>query len=238
MSEASVAEITAGAAHELNNPLTVISGKAQLLASALKGTKHLGSVREIIRSAHHASTLIESVRALCTDATPDRREIVVRDLIEDAVKEARERLEREGGSTGLGGVRINVSENAPPVVFMDPAQLRWVVAELLTNAAQASPKTGIWVRVGTGGGSGRMNITVEDDGDGMSQQTLTHACDPFYSSKTAGRRPGLGLARARRLIEAHGGALEFVSSPETGTRVSVVLERQAWERSSVERPAA
>lgn len=238
MSEASVAEITAGAAHELNNPLTIISGKAQLLAVALRGTKHEPSAREIIRSAHHASQLIESVRALCTDATPARRELVLQELLEDAVNEARERLEREGGRIGLSGVRMSVSENAPAMVFMDPAQLRWVVAELLTNAAQAAPKSGIWVRVGTGGASGRLTITVEDDGDGMSQQTLTHACDPFYSAKSAGRRPGLGLARARRLIEAHGGSIEFVSSPETGTRVSIVLERQAWERSSVERPAA
>jgi signal transduction histidine kinase/HD-like signal output (HDOD) protein len=238
MSEASVAEITAGAAHELNNPLTVISGKAQLLASRFKGTKDAESARAIIRAAHSASTLIESVRALCTDPTPDRREVVLHELLEDAVKEARTRLEHEGGTTGLGGVRLSVSENTPPIVFADPAQLRWVIAELLTNAAQSTPRGGIWLRAGISATSGRLSITVEDDGSGMSTETLAHACDPFYSAKPAGRRPGLGLARARRLVEAHGGNLEFVSSPETGTRVSIHLERANWERPSAERPAA
>ncbi len=238
MSEASVAEITAGAAHELNNPLTVISGKAQLLVSALRGTKNAAHAASIIRAAHTASQLIESVRALCTDIELHRSEVVLNDLLEHGAVEARKRLEREGGDTGLGGVRISLSENAPTVLYVDPAQLLWSVTELLTNAAQAHPKTGIWVRVGLSGGSGRLTLCVEDDGDGMSQQTLAHASDPFYSSKAAGRRPGLGLARARRIVEAHRGVLELSSSPETGTRVSIVLEREAWERSSVERPAA
>ncbi|GAB4546499.1 MAG: hypothetical protein Tsb0013_05380 [Phycisphaerales bacterium] len=238
MSEASAREITAGAAHELNNPLTVISGKAQLLVGALKGTKHAPHAAAIVKAAHTASTLIESVRLLCVDVEVNRREVVLRDMLEHAATEARKRLEKEGGATGLGGVRISLSENAPPSVYVDPAQMTWALAELLTNAAQAQPRSGIWVRVGLGEGSGRLTLCVEDDGVGMSQKAMAHATDPFYSDKPAGRRPGLGLARTRRIVEAHGGALEFASSPETGTRVSIVLERQAWERSSVERPAA
>lgn len=238
MSEASVHEITAGAAHELNNPLTVISGKAQLLSATLQDKKSVEAARTITRAAQQASAIIESVRTLCEDPEPERREVIIRDLLEEAVRDARERLKHEGGTTGLAGVRTVVSENAPATVFADPAQLSWVIAELLTNAAQARPKSGILVRVGMGASTGRLTLCVEDDGDGMSTETVAHACDPFYSAKAAGRRPGLGLARARRLVEAHGGALEIASTPETGTKVSVVLERQAWERPSVERPAA
>ena len=238
MSEASAREITAGAAHELNNPLTVISGKAQLLVAGLKGTKHAPHAHAIVRAAHTASTLIESVRLLCVDIEPERHEVSVRELCDHAMTKARKRLSREGGSDGLREAHVEVSENAPQGVYVAPAQLLWALSELLTNAAQAQPRGPVWLRVGFTPGSGRITFSVEDDGVGMSQRALAHATDPFYSDKPAGRRPGLGLARTRRIVEAHGGALEFASSPETGTRVSIVMEREAWERSSEERPAA
>ncbi len=69
----------------------------------------------------------------------------------------------------------------------------------------------------------------------MSERARRHACDPFFSEKDAGRQPGLGLARARRLIDLHGGDLWIESSPGKGATVTVALEDWKWDASR-ERP--
>ena len=67
---------------------------------------------------------------------------------------------------------------------------------------------------------------MADDGVGMNEETLAHAFDPFYSSRPAGRRTGLGLARARRLVELNGGVIEIDSTPGEGTTARIVLPVQ------------
>ena len=68
-----------------------------------------------------------------------------------------------------------------------------------------------------------MIIQVVDDGDGMDEHTLSHAFDPFFSAKPAGRQVGMGLPRARQLVLTHGGRLDLHSKPDSGTVATITL---------------
>ena len=114
------------------------------------------------------------------------------------------------------------AESVPPI-RVDAAQIAAAVTELLKNAMEASPKEMIRLRVQVDDHDGRLMIEVRDDGRGMSERTLEHAFDPFFSEKEAGRQPGLGLAKARRLVELHAGRVELESSAGSGTVARIVL---------------
>ena len=73
-------------------------------------------------------------------------------------------------------------------------------------------------------------IQVIDDGDGMDQRTLDHAFDPFFSAKSAGRRVGMGLARADQLSKAHGGQIRLRSVLGKGTTASLILPLDSSSR--------
>ena len=87
---------------------------------------------------------------------------------------------------------------------------------------QANPKSTVRV-VADVGSSEHVTVQVIDDGDGMDEKTLSHAKDPFFSAKTAGRRVGMGLPRAEQIISGHGGKLELSSMPDKGTTVTITL---------------
>jgi signal transduction histidine kinase len=88
---------------------------------------------------------------------------------------------------------------------------------------QAQARKQIEVRVHVDSLDDRLLISVRDDGVGMPEHTLNHAFDPFFSDRSAGRGAGLGLARARRLVDLHSGELRLESTPGEGTTAHVAL---------------
>jgi signal transduction histidine kinase len=121
---------------------------------------------------------------------------------------------------------------------MDPDQIGLAVTEVVLNAIQAEPKGSVSVRVHRDAAERRLVIAVEDDGAGMSEHTLSHAFDPFFSARPAGRRSGLGLARARRLVELHGGTIRIRSEAGVGTEVWIALPTDGACVDATERSAA
>jgi two-component system C4-dicarboxylate transport sensor histidine kinase DctB len=128
------------------------------------------------------------------------------------------------GDAGTTTHRVNtiLSEALPPV-RTDPRLLSEALTELLKNALQAKGSHHIELRVQTDPFDDRLKIEVRDDGDGMTEHTLQHAFDPFFSARPAGRQPGLGLARARRFIEAHGGRVSLENAPNGGAVATIWL---------------
>jgi len=114
--------------------------------------------------------------------------------------------------------------DVPPVV-VDSRQVSSALAEVLDNAIRATdPTTGhVAVHAAFDPYSTKVVVTVTDDGCGMDEATVRQAFDPFYSNKPAGRRRGLGLAKALRWIEASGGSIRLESRPEQGTRAVILL---------------
>ena len=117
-----------------------------------------------------------------------------------------------------------------PPARLDPEQIHQAVTELILNAIQSGARGRIEVRVEVEREDDRLLITVTDRGEGMTPETLSHAFDPFFSVKPAGRRLGMGLARAQRLVEAHDGTLELESTPGKGTTARIVLRSWRWRK--------
>ncbi|MEX0886810.1 MAG: HDOD domain-containing protein [Phycisphaeraceae bacterium] len=222
-SMARLGEMAAGAAHEMNNPLAVISGRSQLLAMTLDpNTDQQKAAQTIHREAHRLSDLITGLRLLADPPQPNRRPVDMGKVIDSAIKKAQ-------AQAGRGKDKPHVSlrfRHELPVMRVDPDQVRQAICELLVNAIQASPRSAVAVVAQREPGDEAVIVQVIDDGEGMDKHTLDHAMDPFFSAKAAGRQVGMGLARAQQLIRSHGGSLELRSEPGKGTTATVMLPCQ------------
>jgi signal transduction histidine kinase len=112
-------------------------------------------------------------------------------------------------------------------VLVDPNQMARALTELLRNALESEGSTLIEVRVQISAADGRLLIMVSDNGSGLTPHVLAHAFDPFFSAKPAGRQPGLGLAQAQRLVEAHGGTLTLENSRQ-GKGATATIRLNHW----------
>jgi signal transduction histidine kinase/HD-like signal output (HDOD) protein len=214
---ARLGEMAAGAAHEMNNPLAVISGRAQLLASRLPGgSREQADAEQIWRQSEKLSDLITAMRLFAEPPPARRTPVVAADLLESAIHLL---MQREPSAPAL---RVSGIDDAP-ALQTDPGHTAAALAELLINAVQAKPKTGVRVAASVDPVNDRFLIKVIDDGVGMDAATLQHAFDPFFSAKPAGRQVGLGLARAKRLLECVGGDIDLASEASRGTVATLSL---------------
>ncbi len=231
---ASLGEMAAGAAHEMNNPLCVISGRSQVLAGQLTNPRERRMAEQISEQAQRLSDLITSLHLFTEPPRPEPTRVRLADLVGRAVRLARERA-------GMNApVTVRLAADLPDAWF-DGEQIGSALVELVVNAIEACPRHFVDVQVqidqshesadprevssrDAAAEQGRLMIVVKDDGHGMNEHTLNHACDPFFSVKPAGRQPGLGLSRAQRLVGANGGTIEFESQPNVGTTARIILK--------------
>lgn len=221
-------EIAAGAAHELNNPLTVISGQAQALASGVRDPEVVASAAAIVHAAERMTELITSLHLFASPPKPVRKAADVAEILQKAARIGRQRYLGRARPPGVTSPR----ESAPisiqcdpglPAAFVDRKQIILALSELILNGLQSKPRRGVEVKARVDSFDGRLVIEVIDDGVGMSAKALEHAFDPFFSELPAGRRTGLGLTRARRFVDLHGGHLTLSSKPGKGTTARIAL---------------
>ncbi len=224
---ASVGEMAAGAAHEMNNPLAVISGRSQLLAMQLTDAKESGHARLIAEQAQRLSDIITELMDFAKPTPPKPESCDLAELIDRSLKQAK-------ASPELADRRIEVTLSEQPRVLADLAQVSSALAEVLVNAAQATdPRSGsIEISAAFDRWGGQVVLSIADNGCGMDERTLIRAFDPFYSAKPAGRRRGMGLAKALRWVEGSGGSMRLESKPNQGTRVVIVLPADVRETST------
>lgn len=217
---AAVGEMAAGAAHEMNNPLAVISGRAQLLAGRLKTKKDRESADLIALKAQEISDIITDLMASARPSPPCPEALDVADLLE----RAKNRFESEGQQKlPPPAVDITIEPGCPPVLA-DAGQLEEVLAELLRNAATAADgRVNVNIRAGKATASSRVLIRLADDGPGMDESVLASAFTPFFSHRRAGRGRGMGLTRARCSVQNNGGRMWIESKPGEGTIVFIEL---------------
>ncbi|MFG0330540.1 MAG: HDOD domain-containing protein [Phycisphaerales bacterium] len=224
---ASLGEMAAGAAHEMNNPLCVISGRSQVLAHRLEDTDDRRMAQQIAEQAHRLSDLITSLHLFGEPPAPKRRSVELKALVDRAIESARARRGTD--------IPIEVDSDADDALgWVDGEQVAQALTELIVNAIEAEPETIIRVRIETMREDGRLSISVKDDGRGMSDRTLEHAFDPFFSEKAAGRQAGLGLARAQRFVAAHGGEISLESAPGEGTVATIRLAHDSLANGTAE----
>lgn len=212
-----LAEIT----HELRTPLAVIQGNLEGLLDGVypRDDAHL---EPVLDEARVMSTLIEDLRTLAlaeTGALQLQRESTdLGQLTQDTVAAFRPQAEAAG---------IVITEDfAPdlPPLEVDPTRIRQVLANLLTNALQHTPRGGS-IRINCRaepGETSMVSVSITDTGSGIPPAELPHIFDRFHKSKDS-RGSGLGLAIARNLINLHGGEIGAESEPGRGTTVRFTL---------------
>lgn len=214
-----IGQMAAGAAHEINNPLAVISGRAQLMLGRATTDEDRKLWGNLVQQSQRISDIITDLMNFAAPPPPKPASVPVRGLFESAINLFTNSLPAQAASLKTD---IEV-EDSLPGLYVDRQQLESVLVELLTNATSASP-SGVHVRLSAvPADQGQLLLTVEDDGPGMDDQTLARVFTPFFSAQIAGRRRGLGLARVRRWVEINGGRVQLMSRPGQGTRVLMHL---------------
>ena len=201
-----VGAIAAGAAHEINTPLAVIAGRAHLLAECLNTTE-LGRSAADVKEA--ALKVAEIVEALADSVAPIEIRVAKTDVGELLSEACRDLDSRVAG-------RVSIRTNGPfPVMMLDGFHIRRALVEVLENALRASGDGEVVLEAFES--SEELVLKITDHGPGFSDQGLEHAFDAFFSEQPAGRRQGLGLSTARRLVEAHGGSISIRNRRKGGS---------------------
>jgi putative nucleotidyltransferase with HDIG domain len=212
-----VAEMAAGIAHELNNPLSVIAGRAQLLAQA-EGDGQKRHVLEVIgENAREASGVVDDLMSYAQPPPPRRVPTAIGQILEEAVELARQKTHAEHVN-----VQVHVSPEAGEAL-VDSAQAASALANIIANAVESYKDTVGPVKITAEPVGSRLRLQIDDLGCGMDAQTLKKAASPFFSAKPAGRKRGMGLAFASRLIRLNTGTIDIASRPNRGTTVTITL---------------
>ncbi|MCG8404441.1 MAG: HDOD domain-containing protein [Phycisphaerales bacterium] len=215
----SVVTMAAGAAHELNNPLAVISGRAQMLLESVRDADVRETLETILKQTHACSDIVTELMAFARSPSPEPEAVDLGSCIKT--------LRTELSSAGLVEVdALNVEgmSDTPPVWF-DRRLLNRLLKELIQNAIEATDSASrrLTVKAVPHLAEECVVITVTDNGRGMTAKALGHAMDPFFSNRPAGRGRGLGLSRVQRWLQQGGGAIRIDSTPGQGTHVEVQL---------------
>ncbi|HEY4330548.1 MAG TPA: HDOD domain-containing protein, partial [Phycisphaerae bacterium] len=235
---ASLGEMAAGAAHEMNNPLTVISGKAQLLAGKMVDSGIKSDFSMIAQQCDRLSQIITDMMDFAKPVSPRMGALMISTLVDDAVKAAQERAGGAAAGHVLVRVRIQAMENLP-AARGDARQIKGALMEVILNAMQAvralegeaRDRDEVLVSIKYNAFDQQIILQVQDRGVGMGQETLRNAFAPFFSAKSAGRNRGMGLAKALRWMENHGGTIRLDSALGSGTTAVVILPLNATSAS-------
>jgi signal transduction histidine kinase len=216
-------ELATSLAHELNQPLNAILqnvGVAQMLLKSHPPGVELSELSEIVGDIHkddlRASEVIRRMRTLL-----EKHELEARPL--ELEHMARETVALVSADASVRGIDIEVESvgQVPPIVG-DRVHLQQVVLNLVMNAMDAvrgQPPERRRVRVTTSADDGWARLRVSDGGAGIPADHLKTIFEPFYSTKPGGRGMGMGLAIARRIVEAHDGEMGAFNNPTSGATV-------------------
>jgi putative nucleotidyltransferase with HDIG domain len=214
-----LAEMAAGAAHELNNPLSVISGRAQLLAAGETDPGKKQILGQIQKNAGQITAIIDDLFVFASPPPPRPTWTSHRQILDEAIQLASQ-------ETGVERIdaRIEVIGDVKNI-FADSAQVASAIANVICNSVESYADSFGPVKITAAANpSGRfVKLTITDFGCGMDEQTLQKAIYPFFSNLPAGRKRGMGLAHAARLIQLNGGSLNIISHPGSGTTVTILL---------------
>ena len=215
----SLAEIAAGAAHELNNPLAVISGRAQLLSqSETDETKKL-NLNQITEKTKDAYEIVGQLMSYARPAKPQTRTVSPYIMINNCLEKVNVRYLSEPLEIKLENIE-NLSD-----IEVDPDQIAEAIAQIIYNALESYESGNGPVQITGSEQQNLIEISIKDTGCGMSPETLQKAIEPFFSDKPAGRQRGMGLALASSLLKNNGCTMTIQSQVDKGTTVTITLPK-------------
>jgi signal transduction histidine kinase len=227
---ASIGQLVAGIAHEINNPVNAIANTVGPLREALEVITNGSStarVDEATSDVEHMVRVIQNgarrtqsiVQALHNYSRTDEERLVEFDLnrgLDDSLELLRHHLK--------GHIAVTRRYSAVGRIRGHAGQLNQVFMNLLTNAAQAvSGRDGATIEVATRLSDGHAVIDIADNGPGIPPEILDKIFDPFFTTKEVGQGSGLGLSIVHGIVERHGGTIEVDSFVGRGTTFTVTL---------------
>ena len=225
---ASLGQMASGMAHEIHNPLTIISGESQLYLERFKGTddKVDKLLRSIIEECQRAADITRRILRFAKPAPPEVTPVDLKAVVEESLTLAGyqvrlDRVERD----------IQVSETLPKVCS-NQNQLQEVILNLILNACQAMGEKGGKLLFAAQPNGSFITLTVSDTGPGISASNLRKIFNPFFTTKPTGT--GLGLFVSQRIIKSHGGTIELASEEGKGTCFTIRLP--VWKEGTAGTP--
>jgi len=220
----SIGTLTAGIAHEINNPINNISLILESLiedGDTMKEDERRGLYQEAMDQTDRTSEIVKNLLEFSRASHPRMEDVDVGEVVEKTARLLRNEMD-------LRRIRFT-KEIRPglPRIHMDKGGLQQVLINLFMNAIQAMDSEGeLKALVGLGDTPSEIRIDVIDNGPGISQENMDRIFDPFFTTKKEGVGTGLGLSVSYNIIQKNGGRITLESPPGLGAHFSVFLPTQ------------
>jgi signal transduction histidine kinase/sensor domain CHASE-containing protein len=222
---AAMGSLLASVAHELNNPLSVVTMQADLLSDEMSDQAGAERVRLISQSAERCVRIVQNFLAFARQTPPQRTEVELNSVVKGA-------MELLAYTLRVDDVDIELHlDNHLPLLWADPHQLHQVVVNLVTNAHQAlretAPPRRLSLTTRSDSTCTHVFLEVMDTGPGVAMELQERIFEPFFTTKAPGVGTGLGLPFCQGIIEGHGGRIRLESQPGPGATFVIELAVEA-----------
>lgn len=214
---ATIGQLAAGIAHELNEPLANILGFAQL-ARKMPGlpAQTEQDIEKIVSSALHAREVIKKLLMFARQMPPTKTRVNLNKIVQESLFLLESRFAKQGIE-----LILKLAPDLPDITA-DATQLQQVLVNLAVNSLQATASGGS-LTVETFADDSQVSLVVEDTGTGMTEEVKARLFTPFFTTKEVGQGTGLGLAVVHGIVTSHGGAINVESKIGQGTRFEINL---------------
>jgi signal transduction histidine kinase len=217
----SLEELSASIAHEIRNPITAAKSLVQQMGEDPASTENVQYASVALDELERVERSISHLLRYARDEELVMGQMRVREAIDGALTTLRDRIAKLG-------VRVETQDEGESAIQGDVEKLRRVFINLIGNSLDAFEQTGtpqpkLEIALGRSLAGTEVWVRIRDNGPGMDDATQERAFQPFFTSKANGT--GLGLAISRKLVDAHGGAIELSSAPRAGTEFVVTFPR-------------
>jgi len=221
---ATIGELAAGVAHELNEPLSSILGFAQL-ARKCPGLPPDAArdIEKIVTGSLYAREVVRKLMVFARQVPARKAPVNLNQVVEDALYFLEARCQKAGAQV----VRELATE--VPALDADASQLKQVLVNLIVNALQAMPTGGV-LTIGTRATGSTVTLSVADTGAGISEEIMGKIFLPFFTTKDVHEGTGLGLPVVHGIVSSHGGAIEVQSQPGHGAQFEIRLPVTGYEK--------
>lgn len=212
---ASLGMLSAGVAHEINNPLNFIKGGVEILENGLKDEKALKfdpntSINVIREGLNRATAIVSSLNHFSRSNQKMDEKCHIHEILNNSLVMLQPRLKH----------KIKVQKDFDPtdlIVIGNEGKLHQAFLNIISNAEQAIPEKGT-ITVKTRNFPDKITVEIVDDGQGISEENLQKISDPFFTTKPVGKGTGLGLSITYQIIEDHKGSIEVQSEVGKGSQ--------------------
>ncbi|MGD9007496.1 MAG: ATP-binding protein [Desulfobacteraceae bacterium] len=216
---ASLGQLSAGVAHEINNPMGIILGYTQLLLreESPDSEKH-SDLKIIEKHVKNCKAIVEDLLSFSRSSKTEEKKHKIHEIIDEVLNFVKQHAKVEHLEI------IRKYDEEVPVILLDEKKIKQVFINLIMNASHAIGGSGtIEIRTNYDQPNESIQVQVSDSGHGISKANMKRIFDPFFTTKPTGEGTGLGLSVSYGIIKNHGGEITVESEPGEGSTFTVIL---------------